>query len=63
MSKTMVFLIRGVAVTGALLILSIPFFFRSPISTTLIIVSSTSLIAFVMFTVSAIRLRKRIEDE
>jgi hypothetical protein len=63
MSKTMVFLIRGMAVIGALLILSIPFFFSSPISTTLIIVSSISLIAFVMFTVSAIRLRKRIEDE
>lgn len=63
MSKTMAFLIRGMGVTGALLIMSIPFFFSSSVSTTLIIVSSISLIAFVMFTVSAIRLRKRIEDE
>ncbi|MDE0564730.1 MULTISPECIES: hypothetical protein [unclassified Exiguobacterium] len=63
MNKSIAFLIRGMGITGALLVLSIPFFFNPPISTTLKVVSLGLLMIFIIFAASAIRLRKRMEDE
>ena len=63
MNKSIAFLIRGMGITGALLVLSIPFFFNSPISTTLKVVSLGLLMIFIIFATSTIRLRKRMEDE
>ncbi|WP_214748868.1 hypothetical protein [Exiguobacterium sp. s189] len=63
MNKSIAFLIRGMGITGALLVLSIPFFFNPPISTTLKVVSLGLLMIFIIFATSTIRLRKRMEDE
>ncbi|WP_214697098.1 MULTISPECIES: hypothetical protein [unclassified Exiguobacterium] len=63
MNKSIAFLIRGMGITGALLVLSIPFFFNPPISTTLKVVSLGLLMIFIIFAASTIRLRKRMEDE
>ena len=63
MNKLIAFLILGMGITGAVMIVSVAFLFDPPISTTLKLITLGSLLAFVCFAVSVTILRRRLEQQ
>lgn len=62
MNKILAFSIFGMGLTGAVLIISVVLLFNPPIGNTLKIVTAGSLTAFVIFSISALVLRKRLDN-
>lgn len=60
MKKLLVLSILGMGLTGAILIFSVALLFNPPIGNGLKIVTAASLTAFVLFTISALVLRRRL---
>ena len=62
MNKILAFSIFGMGLTGAVLIISVVLLFNPTIGNTLKIVTAGSLTAFVIFSISALVLRKRLDN-
>ncbi|MFS0575022.1 hypothetical protein AB1K83_05280 [Sporosarcina sp. 179-K 3D1 HS] len=62
MNKVLAFSISGMGLTGAVLIISVALLFNTPIGNVLKIVSAGSTTAFVIFTISALVLRRRLDE-
>lgn len=60
MKKLLVLSILGMGLTGAILIFSVALLFNPPIGNGLKIVTAASLTAFVLFTIYALVLRRRL---
>lgn len=60
MKKLLVLSILGMGLTGAILIFSVALLFNPPIGNGLKIVTAASLTAFVLFAISALVLRRRL---
>ncbi len=63
MNKLISFLILGMEITGAVMIVSVAFLFDPPISTTLKLIIIGSLLTFICFAVSVTILRRRMEQQ
>lgn len=63
MNKILAITILGMGLTGAVLIISIPLLFKSPIGNVLQMVISASTIAFCIFAVSALVFRRRLDEK
>ncbi|MBA4537389.1 hypothetical protein H1Z61_09595 [Bacillus aquiflavi] len=63
MNKVLVFSILGMGLTGAVLIISIALLFKSPIGNVVKMVTAASTVAFVIFTVSALVFRRRLDEK
>ncbi|MFS0675070.1 hypothetical protein [Ornithinibacillus sp. 179-J 7C1 HS] len=63
MNKILAFSILGMGLTGAVLIISIALLFKSPIGNELKMVTAASAVAFVIFTVSALVFRRRLDEK
>ena len=61
MNKTLAFSILGMGLTGAVLIISVALLFNPPIGNVLKIVTAGSLTAFIIFAISALALRRRLD--
>ncbi len=61
MNKVLAFSISGMGLTGAVLIISVALLFNTPIGNLLKLVTAGSTTAFVIFTISALVLRKRLD--
>ena len=53
--------ILAMGLTGAVLIISVPLLFKSPIEIVLQMVTAASTLAFVIFAVSALVIRRRLD--
>lgn len=62
MNKIVAFSILGMGLTGAVLIVSIAFLFNSPVGLGLQMLLAGSTVAFVIFTISAIKFRRRLNE-
>ena len=60
MKNLLVLSILGMGLTGAILIFSVALLFDPPIGNGLMMVTAASLTAFVLFTISALVLRRRL---
>lgn len=63
MNKVLAISILGMGLTGAVLIISIALMFKSPTGNVSQMVAGGSTVAFAVFAVSALVLRRRFEDE
>lgn len=63
MNKILAFSILGVGVTGAILIISVPLLFNTPIGNVLKIVLAGSTTAFVIFAISVLVFRRRLDEQ
>lgn len=63
MNKVLAFSILGMGLTGAVLIVSIALLFESPIGNVVKMVTAASTVAFVIFTVSAVVFRRRLDGK
>ncbi len=63
MNKILVFLILGMGLTGAALIISVALLFNPPIGNVLKVITAGSTIAFVIFASSALVLRRRLDEK
>ena len=63
MNKALATSISGMGLTGAVLIISVALLFNSPIGNVLKIVTVGSTTAFVIFAISALMLRKRLDEK
>ncbi|MBO2536441.1 MULTISPECIES: hypothetical protein [Rummeliibacillus] len=63
MNKVLAFSILGMGLTGAVLIISIALLFESPIGNVVKMVTAASTVAFVIFTVSALVFRRRLDGK
>ncbi|KJD45885.1 hypothetical protein [Paenibacillus terrae] len=63
MNKILAFSILGMGITGAVLIISIALLFNSPIGNVLKMVTAASTLSFIIFAVSALVFRRRLDDE
>lgn len=61
MNKILAFSILGMGLTGAVLIISVALLFNPPIGNVLKIVTAGSLTAFIIFAISALVLRRRLD--
>lgn len=61
MNKILAFLILGMGLTGAVLIISVALLFSPPIGNALKIVTAGSLVAFAIFAISVLILRRRLD--
>lgn len=55
--------IIGLAITGALLVISIPLLFNNPIGNTLYFIMGVLAVASIIFTITAIRARRKLDEE
>lgn len=62
MNKVLAISILGMGLTGAVLIISVAFLFNTPIGIILKLVTAGSTTAFVIFTISALVLRRRLDE-
>jgi len=62
MNKIIAGLILGMGVAGAILIISVAFWFNPPVSNVVKLVSFGSLTFFIAFTIAVMMLRRRLED-
>jgi len=62
MNKILAFSISGTGLTGAVLIISVALLFNPPIGNLLKIVIAGSTTAFVIFAISALVLRRRLDE-
>lgn len=63
MNKALATSISGMGLTGAVLIISVALLFNPPIGNVLKIVTVGSTTAFVIFAISALMLRKRLDKK
>jgi hypothetical protein len=63
MNKVLAFSISGMGITGAFLIISVALLFNPPIGNVLKIVTAGSTTAFVIFAISALVLRRRLDEK
>ncbi|MBT2286497.1 hypothetical protein J7E78_23505 [Paenibacillus polymyxa] len=63
MNKILAISILGMGITGAVLIISIALLFNSPIGNVLKMVTAASTVSFIIFAVSALVFRRRLDDE
>ncbi|MFC9710967.1 hypothetical protein [Paenibacillus sp. NPDC056933] len=63
MNKILAFSILGMGLTGAVLIISIALLFNPPIGSVLKMVTAASTLSFIIFAVSALVFRRRLDDE
>ncbi|ANU11067.1 hypothetical protein A1A1_19036 [Planococcus antarcticus DSM 14505] len=63
MNKILVFLILGMGLTGAVLIISVALLFNPPFGNVLKVITAGSTIAFVIFASSALVLRRRLDEK
>lgn len=63
MNKVLAIAILGVGLTGAVLTFSIALLFKSPIGNVLKMVTTASAVAFVIFAVSALVFRRRLDEK
>ncbi|MCW1927016.1 hypothetical protein [Bhargavaea beijingensis] len=63
MNKVLAISILGTGLTGAILIISVALLFESPIGNTLKMVTAASAVAFVIFAVSAVVFRRRLDEQ
>lgn len=63
MNKTLAFSILGMGLTGAVLIISVPLFFNNSTGVVFQMVFAGSLTAFVIFAISALVLRRRLDEQ
>jgi hypothetical protein len=61
MNKILAFSISGMGLTGAALIISVALLFNPPVGNILKIVAAGSLTAFIIFAISALVLRRRLD--
>lgn len=61
MNKILAILILGMGLTGAILIISIPSLFKSPIGYVSKMITASSAMAFVIFAIPALVLRRRLD--
>ena len=62
MNKVIALIIVGMGLTGAVLIISVALLFNPPIGNVLKIVTAGSATAFVILAVSALMLRRRLDE-
>ncbi|MHA6260046.1 hypothetical protein ACXYMX_09025 [Sporosarcina sp. CAU 1771] len=62
MNKVLAYSISGMGLTGAVLIISVALLFNTPIGNLLKLVTAGSTTAFVIFTISALVLRRRLDE-
>ncbi|TFD94344.1 hypothetical protein [Jeotgalibacillus sp. R-1-5s-1] len=63
MNKVIAFSILGMGLTGAVLMFLVPLHFNTPSGNVLNIVTAGSITAFVVFTISALLLRRRLDQQ
>ncbi|WP_458125911.1 hypothetical protein [Paenibacillus sp. Z3-2] len=63
MIKILAFSILGMGLTGAVLIISIALLFNPPIGNVLKMVTAASTLSFIIFAVSALVFRRRLDAE
>lgn len=63
MNKILAFSILGMGLTGAVLIISVALWFNPPIGNVLKMVTTASTLSFIIFAVSALVFRRRLDDE
>ncbi|GAE93519.1 hypothetical protein JCM21714_2606 [Gracilibacillus boraciitolerans JCM 21714] len=63
MNKVLAISILGMGLTGAVLIISIALLFNSPIGNVVKMVTAASTVAFVIFTISALVFRRRLDKK
>lgn len=63
MNKILTFSILGMGLTGAVLIISVALLFNTPIGNVLKMVTAASTTAFVIFAISALVLRRRLDEQ
>ncbi|WP_339296934.1 hypothetical protein MKY92_16415 [Paenibacillus sp. FSL R5-0623] len=63
MNKILAISILGMGLTGAVLIISIALLFNPSIGSVLKIVTAASTLSFIIFAVSALIFRRRLDDE
>lgn len=63
MNKILAFSILGMGLTGGVLIISVALLFNPPIGNVLKIVTAGSTTAFVIFAISALVLRRRLDEQ
>ncbi|MDH6674098.1 uncharacterized protein involved in exopolysaccharide biosynthesis [Paenibacillus sp. LBL] len=63
MNKILAILILGMGLTGAVLIISVALLFESPKGDVLKMVTAASTVAFVIFAVSALVFRRRLDQK
>lgn len=63
MNKILAFSISGMGLTGGVLIISVALLFNTPIGNVLKIVTAGSTTAFVIFAISALVLRRRLDEQ
>lgn len=61
MNKILAFSILGMGLTGAILIISVALLFNSPVGNVLKAVTAGSLTAFIIFSISALVLRRKLD--
>lgn len=62
MNKVLAILILGMGLSGAVLIISVALLFKSPIDNVLKMGTAASAVVFVIFTVAALVLRRRLDE-
>ncbi|WP_405131257.1 hypothetical protein MHB43_02595 [Paenibacillus sp. FSL H8-0317] len=63
MNKILAFSILGMGLTGAVLIISIALLFNPPIGNVLKMVTAAATLSFIIFAVSALVFRRRLDAE
>ena len=63
MNKVIAFSILGMGLTGGVLVISVALLFNTPIGNVLKIVIAGSTTAFVIFAISALVLRRRLDEQ
>ena len=62
MNKVLAVLILGMGFTGGIVTMSISWLFKSPIGGVTLVVTASSTVAFVILTVSALLIRRRVDE-
>lgn len=63
MKKILALSILGMGLTGAVLIISVSLLFDSPVGNVVKIVTAASIVTFVIFAISALVLRRRLDEK
>lgn len=63
MLKMLTYSIVGAALSGGLLIISVPLFFNNPIGNVLYIITAGLLGVFLVFAISALVFRRKLDEE
>ena len=63
MLKMLTYSIVGAALSGGLLIISVPLFFNNPLGNTLYIIMAALLVIFLGFVIAALVFRRKLDEE